>query len=41
MPHQGVVNLCISLFSLAITLGILTYIFHREKKQQASNTDEH
>ena len=41
MPHQGFVDLFVSLLSLAITLGILTFILHREKQHQASNTDEH
>ncbi len=41
MPHQGFVDLSVSLFTLAITLGILTFILRREKHYQASNTDEH
>lgn len=41
LPHQGVVDLIVSLTTLAITLGILTFILRREKQYQASNTDEH
>ncbi len=41
LPHQGVVDLVAAVITLAITLGILTFILRREKQYQASNTDEH
>lgn len=42
MPHQGIVALSISLFSVALTLSILAYNLRREKRNQAeNNTDEH
>lgn len=42
MPHQGFVALTISLFSVALTLGILAINLRHEKKQQAQNDrDEH
>lgn len=42
MPHQGIVALSISLFSVALTLGILAINLRREKQQQAQNDrDEH
>ena len=41
MPHQAVVLLTIAGLSLVLTLGILTGTFSREKKHQASTTDEH
>lgn len=40
MPHQGVVALSISLFSVALTLGILAINLRREKQQQAQNDRE-
>ncbi len=41
MPHQAVVLLTVAGLSLLITLGLMTGTFSREKKQQASNTDDH
>ncbi len=42
MPHQGIVALSISLFSVVLTLSILAYNLRHEKKQQSQNTsDEH
>lgn len=40
MPHQGIVALSISLFSVALTLGILAINLRREKQQQAQNDRE-
>ncbi len=42
MPHQGIVALSISLFSVALTLGLLALNLRHEKRQQAENErDEH
>ncbi len=41
MPHQGIVSLSISVFSIALTLGILFYTLRHEKQNQAQNTDKH
>jgi len=41
MPHQGLVALCISAFSLLITLGLLTYCLGSEKRNRAGNEDKH
>ena len=41
MPHQGIVSLSISVFSIIITMSVIFYTLRHEKKQQANNRDEH
>lgn len=41
IPHQAVVLMTVAGLSLLLTLGLMTGIFSREKRHQASNTDEH
>ena len=42
MPHQGIVALSISAFSIFLTLCVLFYTLREEKKNQARNpSDKH
>ncbi len=41
MPHQGIVSLSISAFSIVLTLGVVFYALWHEKQNQAQNTDKH
>ena len=41
MPHQGVVSLSISVFSILLTMSVLFYTLRAEKKNQAQNRDNH
>ena len=41
MPHQGLVSLSISAFSIVLTLSVLFYALRHEKKQQAGRGDKH
>ncbi len=41
MPHQAIVLMTVAGLSLLVTGSIMIGIFSREKRQQASNTDEH
>ena len=41
MPHQGIVSLSISVFSIILTMSILFYTLRHEKKSQAQNKERH
>ena len=41
MPHQGIVALSISVFSIFLTLSVVFYALRHEKKHQSQNTDKH
>ena len=41
MPHQGIVSLSISVFSILLTMSVLFYTLRHEKKSQAGSGDKH